>query len=84
MKKNDNKEQSNYKAEIFEYLDKLPACTKNIPDNPRTMSKDKFIEIVKQYIDEKGILNGYCVEFSNDYSKIKKWDTVLRTPAEKR
>ena len=78
MKKNDNKEQSNYKAEIFEFLDKLPACVKSLDELCKPENREKFIAVVKSYINEKGRgQNCFDLDFNSDYSEIHKFDLVL-------
>lgn len=62
---------------IFDYLDKLPACVIEVKKLCKPENRDKFIEVVKSYIDEKGSRNGYVVEFSGDYSKIRKFEIIL-------
>ena len=73
------KKEKTYKERVFEYLDKLPECTKSL-DNVK--NKGLFIEIVKEYIAQ-GVINGYCTELSPDLTKLKKFDVILRTPADK-
>ena len=78
MKKNDSKEQNDYKAKIFEYLDKLPACVKPLDELCKPENREKFIQVVKDYIDERGRgQNGFDLDFNSDYSKIHKFDLVL-------
>lgn len=67
-----------FRERVFEYLDRLPACRKKISDICKPENIETFKQTVKDYIDERGDgYNGFVVEFSNDYSEIKKWDTVL-------
>lgn len=41
-------------------------------------NRKKFIEAVKRFIDSGyGINSGYCIEFNQDYSKVRKFN-VLR------
>lgn len=69
-------QKTDQQQEIYDYLDRLPECTKNIPEE-MNMSREKFIEIVKNYIDEKSGKNGFVVEFNESYTKIKKFDYIL-------
>ena len=75
--------QDCFKIKIYEYLDRLPAGMVSVYKICKRETMPEFIEIVKKYIDERGNYNGYCTEFSNDYSSIKKFDIILRTPADK-
>ena len=71
------KNNQDYKTQIFEHLDKMEACIIPVSDLCKPENKDKFLAVVKAYIDEKGNSNGYCVEFNHDFSKIKKFDLIL-------
>lgn len=72
------KKSNDYRDEVFEYLDRMPACIIPVSDLCKPENKEKFIEVVKSYIDEKGHgQNGYCVEFNHDFTVIKKFDLIL-------
>ena len=72
------KKEPTYREKIFEHLDKMEACIILVSDLCKPENKDKFLEVVKSYINEKGRgANGYCVEFNHDFSKIKKFDLIL-------
>ena len=78
------KKELTYQDKVFEYLDRMEAGTKLLTDLCTHETKDKFIQVCKDYIDEKGRgENGYVVEFDSQYTKIKKFDIVLRTSIEK-
>lgn len=78
MKKKDNKEQNDYKAKIYEYLDKLPACVKTLDELCKPENRTKFVQIVKEYIDERGRgYNGFDMDFNKDFTAIHKFDLVL-------
>ena len=71
------KKEPTYKEKIFEYLDRMPAGIISVDKLCKPENRDKFLSVVKAYIDEKGNSNGYCVEFNHDFSKIKKFDLIL-------
>ena len=72
------KKEPTYQEKIFEHLDKMEACIIPVSDLCKPENKEKFITVVKAYIDEKGKgANGYCLEFNSDFSKIKKFDIIL-------
>jgi len=72
------KKELTYDQKIFEYLDRMPACIKTLGELCVPENQDKFISVVKAYIDEKGSgTNGYVVEFSSDFTAIKKFDLIL-------
>lgn len=73
------KKEPTYKEKVFEYLDRLPACIKNLNN---LNDKEAFIKVLKEYIDQ-GEVNGYVTELSEDYTKFKKFDVALRTPSDK-
>ena len=76
-------EEEQYRADVYAYMDKLPACVIAVDKLAKPETREQFIETVKSYINEKSGQNGYVVEFSSDYQKIKKWDTIICTPAER-
>ena len=61
----------------------MPAGTVLLTELCKYKNPDNIIEIVKLYINGRGIFNGYCTEFTNDFSAVRKWDILLRTPSEK-
>lgn len=68
---NKNNEAMTYEDEIYTYLDKMEiGSTVSIDKVCKPENKDKFIFIVKEYIDNHEYGNG--IEFSNDFTKIKK------------
>ena len=71
------KKEPTYQEKIFEHLDKMEACIIPVSDLCKPENRDKFLAVVKAYIDEKGNSNGYCVQFNSDFSKIKKFDLIL-------
>ena len=78
MKTKDCKEQNNYKQKIYEYLDKLPECSIKIDTLCVPENRTKFVQIVKDYINERGRgYNGFDMDFNSDFTKIKKFDLVL-------
>ncbi len=72
------KKEPTYKDKVFEYLDRMDIGTKLLTDLCTHETKPKFIETVKAYID-RGVVNGYTLEFNSDWTAIKKFDTILRT-----
>ena len=78
------KKEPTYKDKVFEYLDRMDIGTKLLTDLCKPETRDKFIKTVQNYIDKKGRgENGYVVEFDSQYTKIKKFDIVLKTSIEK-
>ena len=78
MKAKDCKEQNDYRQKIYEYLDKMPECSIKIDNLCVPENRTKFIQIVKDYIDERGRgYNGFDLDFNSDYSKLHKFDLVL-------
>ena len=72
------KKEPTYQEKIFEHLDKMEACIIPVSDLCKPENKEKFLKVVKSYIDEKGHgQNGYCVEFNHDFTVIKKFDLIL-------
>ncbi len=76
------KKELTYQEKVFDFLDRQAECKIAIDKLCKPENREKFITVVKSYIDQ-GIVNGYSTEFSSDYLKIKKFDTILRTPADK-
>lgn len=63
-----------WEDKIYKWLDELkPGCSIKIINVCRSENQEKFIELVKEYIDNHHYGNG--IEFSNDYSQIKKIET---------
>lgn len=73
------KKEPTYKEKVFQYLDKLPECIKSLTN---LKDREAFIKVLKEYIDQ-GTVNGYCTELNEDHTKFKKFDVILRTPADK-
>lgn len=73
------KKELTYKQKVFEHLDRLPACVKNLNN---LKDKEAFIKVLKEYIDQ-GVVNRYVTELSEDYTKFKRFDVILRTSADK-
>lgn len=60
-----------WEDKIYNWLDEFkPGCSIKISDVCRSENREKFIELVKEYIDNHRYGNG--IVFSNDYSLIKK------------
>lgn len=76
------KKEPTYKEKVFDFLDRMEAGTKPLTELCKPETKEQFIKVVKEYID-KGTINGYEIEFSNDYLRIRKRDVILRTSIEK-
>lgn len=74
-------EAEQYKKDIFEYLDKLPEGVISLDKLCLPENREKFISIVKSYID-RGDVNGFCTEFNRDYTAIKRFDTMFKTPSD--
>lgn len=72
-----------FKEEIFSYLDRMPAGTVLLTELCEYQNPDKTIEIVKLYIDKKSFHNGYCTEFVQNYTAVRKFDTIMRTSIQK-
>lgn len=72
-----------FKEEIFSYLDRMPAGTVLLTELCKYKNPNNIIEIVKLYIDKKGVYNGYCTEFVQNYTAVRKFDTIMRTSIQK-
>ena len=78
MKTKDCKEQNDCKQKIYEYLDKLPSGVFDLDKIVIPENRDKFIEVVKSYIDQRGRgYNGFDMDFNSDFTKLHKFDLVL-------
>ena len=75
--------EEQYIADVYTYLDKLPACVVAVDKLCKPENRDKFLSVVKDYIEKRGVYNGYITEFTNDYTAVKKIDVDLRLPSEK-
>lgn len=67
-----------YRKKVIDFLDRMPVGSVYIIDHIcKTENKEMFIEIVKEYIisTRRAYSNG--IEFTSDYSRIRKMD-VLR------
>ena len=66
---------------MFHFKDKvwkwLRDCECRIYDLGNVKEYDRFVIAVKEFIDvNKCFETGYVIEFSDDFSKIKKWELV--------
>ena len=77
------KKEPSYNERVFLFLDRMEAGTISLTKLCKPETRDKFIETVQSYIDQKGIYNGYCTEFDSNMTAIKKFDTMMRTSIEK-
>lgn len=60
-----------WEDKIYKFLNEMkPGCSIKINDVCRSENREKFIELVKEYIDNHPYGNG--IEFSTDYSQIRK------------
>ena len=62
-----------YRKKVIDFLDRMPVGSVYIIDHIcKTENKEMFIEIVKEYIisTRRAYSNG--IEFTNDYSRIRK------------
>ena len=67
-----------YEQKIYEYLDKLPEGTIAVSKLCKPENYDKFIAVVKSYIDKRGRgYNGFDMDFNSDFTKLHKFDLVL-------
>ena len=64
-----------YRKKVIDFLDRMPVGSVYIIDHIcKTENKEMFIEIVKEYIisTRRAYSNG--IEFTSDYSRIRKMD----------
>lgn len=67
--------RSEYKNDVFEYLNKMPCCVKDLPINPDR--KKQFIEVAKEYIDQQACVTS-CVEFTSDMTQVRKFQVNFK------
>lgn len=77
------KKEPSYESKVFTFLDRMEAGTMSLTKLCTPETRDKFVAVVKLYIIERGVFNGYCTEFDSNMTAIKKWDIILRTPRDK-
>jgi len=70
------KKNNDYRDEVFEYLDRMPACIKPLSELCIPENRTKFLEVVIQYI-QQGTKNGYVTELNLARDKIRKFDIIL-------
>lgn len=72
--------QDTYRDRVYDFLYKMPVGKAYIVDNIcKAGSRDKFIEIVKEFMEATRLQYSYGLEFSDDYTIIRK-DDVSRLP----
>ena len=77
------KKEPTYNERVFTFLDRMEAGTISLTKLCTPETRDKFVAVVKLYIIERGVFNGYCTEFVQNYTAIRKFDTIMRTSIEK-
>ena len=72
------KKELTYSEKLYEYLDRMPACTIKISKICKPENLEKFKKTVMKYIDEHSGENGFELEFTNDWQAINKFDVILK------
>lgn len=67
--------RSEYKNDVFDYLNRMLYCVKDLPKDE--VRKKQFIEVAKEYIDQQACVAS-CVEFTSDMTQIRKFQVNFR------
>lgn len=64
-----------YREKVYDFLERMPTGAVYVIDTIcRQENKDLFISLVKEYITDTWHSYSNGVEFTNDYSRIRKMD----------
>lgn len=70
--------QDEYRDKVYDFLYRMPVGKAYLIDNIcKAESRDEFVEIVKEFIEATCLQYSYGLEFSDDYSTIRKDDVSM-------
>ena len=69
-----------YREKVYDFLCRMPVGKVYVIDNIcKADSREKFVEVVKEFMEATLLKYSYGLEFSDDYTMIRK-DDVSRLP----
>lgn len=67
--------ECDYRSKVFDFLDRMPVDSVYVIDRIcKKESREVFVDLVKEYITSTRLVYSNGVEFTNDFTRIRKTD----------